>query len=195
MPTLKKISNAATWALLLALAVSNGLLIRQNLGMRQALESYRPQRLEAGETVPPFRADGLDGGPFEVTYSGTGPKRVMFYFTRTCPYCREQFPHWREILERADRERFEVIGLVDKAEDRPRLEEYLRSMGCAADSRTPLRVALIPKDVRRAYKLSATPITLLVSNDGTVERWWEGRWGDAERNDAGQALGFALSTR
>jgi hypothetical protein len=69
-----------------------------------------------------------------VSYNGDGPKKLMFFFTRTCPFCREQFPRWREILERVDSDRFEVIGLVDETEDKPRLEEYMRSMGCAADS-------------------------------------------------------------
>jgi peroxiredoxin len=172
------------------MAVANGLLIRQNLGMRRALAAYQPQRLEAGDTVQPFTATALGGEPVAVSYDGGGPKKLMFYFTRTCPYCTQQFPRWREILERVDGERFEVIGLVDEAEDKPRLEEYLRSMGCAADSQKPLRVAFIPKEVRRKYKLTATPVTLLVSNDGTVEKWWEGKWGDAERDDAAKTLGL-----
>jgi hypothetical protein len=42
---------------------------------------------------------------------------------------------------------------VDVAEDRPPLEEYLRAVGCGDYSTTPLRVAFVPKDVRRDYKL------------------------------------------
>lgn len=192
---LKKLTGAAPWVLLVAMAVANGLLIRQNVGMRRALEAYRPRRLGAGEAVRPFRAAGLDGRPVEVSYGGGGPKKLLFYFTRACPFCREQFSEWRRILERADGERFEVIGLVDESEDRPRLEEYLRAVGCAAGSARPLRVAFIPEEVRRDYKLSATPITLLVSNDGKVEKWWEGRWGDAERAEAGDTLGLDFAGR
>ncbi|HEX6182745.1 MAG TPA: redoxin domain-containing protein [Pyrinomonadaceae bacterium] len=189
-PTSQKLSGAALWALVLLLAVANGLLIRQNLGMRKALAAYQPQRLEAGAKVQPFTAAGLSGDPVAVNYGDGGTKKLLFYFTRTCPYCRDQFPRWREILERVDGERFEVIGLVDEAEDKPRLEEYLRSVGCASDSPKPLRVAFVPKEVRRNYKLTATPVTLLVSNDGTVEKLWEGRWGDVETTDAGRTLGL-----
>ena len=194
-PTSQKINAATLWALVLLLAAANGLLIRQNLGMRKALAAYQPQRLAAGDKVQPFTAAGLGGEPVAVNYDGGGPKKLMFYFTRTCPFCRDQFPRWREILERVDGERFEVIGLVDEAEDKPRLEEYLRSVGCAGDSGKPLRVAFVPKEVRRKYKLTATPVTLLVSNDGTVEKWWAGRWGDVETTDAGRTLGLDFGGR
>lgn len=155
---------------LIALAVADGLLIRQNMQMRRSLAAYSPKQLEVGPQVRPFTATALDGSAFGVSYTGAGPKKVMFYFTRTCPFCRQQFATWRRILERVDAGRFEVIGLVDVAEDRPRLEEYLRAVGCGADSPTPLRVAFLPKDVRRDYMLTATPVTLLVSSDGKVEQ-------------------------
>jgi thiol-disulfide isomerase/thioredoxin len=134
--------------------------------MRRVLEQYRPARLEAGQSVPSFTAEGLDSTPVNVTYDGSGPKKVFLFFTPTCPYCRQQFAYWRELLERVDAERFEVIGVVAQSEDKPRLSEYLRTMGCTDEARTRLRVALAPDDVRQSYQLAATPITLIVNNDG-----------------------------
>jgi peroxiredoxin len=181
--------------MLVALAASNVLLIRQNLQMRLALERLRPQKAEAGDKVPPFVAPALDGDTVRVEYAGGGRKTLLFFFTQTCPYCRQQFAFWREVLNRAEERRYDVMGLVADSEDKVKLHEYLRAMGCGSESKTPLRVALIPKAVRSSYKLSATPVTLLVSGDGTVERAWTGLWTNTELDDAGAALGFNRSAR
>lgn len=190
----KKLFKSAPWVMLALVAAANLLLIRQNLQLRQALERYQPRQLAAGEQVPSFSADGLDGAPVNVTYDG-GRKKVLLYFTPPCPYCRQQFAYWREMLERVDAGRFEVVGLVARNEDKARLEEYLRAVGCGADSPTPLRVALVTKQVQEAYKLSGTPATVIVSADGRVEKAWPGRWSEAEAPEAGALLGVNFTPR
>lgn len=162
--------------MLLSLAVSNVLLLRQNLQMRAALSEPTTDILRPGDRVPSFSAAGLHDARVEVNYTGAAPKRVLLYFTPGCRFCRQQFPYWRELITHADRNRFEVLGVAADTEDRAKLEDYLRSFGCGGDSQTPLRVALVSGAVRRAYKLSVTPITLLITNDGTVEKTWDGRW-------------------
>jgi len=47
--------------------------------------------------------------------------------------------------------------------------------------------------VRRAYKFSATPITVIVANDGTVEKQWARRWDAKAAADANLIFGFAFS--
>jgi peroxiredoxin len=180
------------WVMVAALAVGNALLIRQNLQMRQALARYEPDVLKPGDKVPAFSAAELGGEKLEVNYTGAGPKRVLLFFTPTCPFCRKQFPHWREILKQARQDRLEVIGVVDEKEDKAKLEEYLRTMDCAQGSPTPLRVALVSKDVRARYKLTATPVTVLVGNDGTVEKYWGGAWSEGETSEATSILGLGV---
>lgn len=191
----KKLISIVYCVLLLAMATANILLLSQNMEMRRALAKYLPRELKAGEKVRPFIATDLDERPVSISYTESGPKRVLLYFTPKCPYCREQFPYWREILERADRGRYEVIGLVDATENVPDLKRYLDQAGCSSESGTPLPTVLIPSDVRRSYKLSATPVTLIVKNDGTVEKVWAGQWGEAEILEAGNLLGFDFKKR
>jgi peroxiredoxin len=179
--------------LLFLMASANVLLIRQNLQMRQALNRLEPHGLKEGEKVPPFTASGLHGEPIDVNYTGDGRKTVLFFFTPTCPFCRQQFPYWKEILGRVDGERFQVIGLVDQSEDKTKVAEYMRAMGCSTDSQSPLRIAFVTKDIRRNYKLSETPITLIVANDGTVEKAWAGRWSGGDAATASTILGFNFS--
>jgi peroxiredoxin len=190
----KKLPNLLLWALLTSLAAANVLLIRQNLQMRRDLGKYQPHALKGGDKVPPFSATAADGSPFEVSYTGQGRKRVLLYFTPTCPYCRQQFAYWREMLERIDGNSFEVIGVVSQAEDKARLQDYLASMGCAPASRAPLRVALVPDAVRDQYMLNSTPVTLLVDNNGTVEQAWVGKWADKDATTAGSLLGLTFSS-
>ncbi|MBV9211723.1 MAG: redoxin domain-containing protein [Acidobacteria bacterium] len=116
-------------------------------------------------------------------------------FTPTCPFCRQQFAYWREILERADKANFQVIGLVNQAEDKTRLEKYLREMGCAQDSPAPLRVAFVPQEALDSYRLNATPITLIVANDGTVTKAWNGLWQQSQTSEAKTVFGLNLTMR
>ena len=191
----KRLTTAALSIMLVSMAIANVLLIRQNIQMRRVIEKFQPGRLSVGNKVPSFSAPELNGGRVEIDYNGSGPKRILFFFTPTCPYCRQQFPYWREILERARNDQFEEIGLVDEDEDRGRVQEYLRAMGCSTDARAALRVAFIPKGVRQSYKLSETPITLLVNNDGTVEKAWAGKWSEADATAAGTTFGFNFTLR
>jgi len=180
---------------LAAMVVANALLLWQNFGMRRELESVRPRSLEVGEGVPPFKSVGLQGETIEVGYASGAPRRVLLYFTPTCVFCRQQFPHWKEVLRRAGPAGFEVLGIADESEDPEKLREYLRAMGCGPDSDTPLRVALVSKKVLSDYKLSATPATVIVGGGGGVEKVWTGRWSPTERRDAASTFGFELSAR
>lgn len=87
-----------------------------------------------------------------------------------------------------------VAGLVNQAEDKTKLQNYLHSVDCSSESPTPLRVALIPDTVRDRYMLTSTPITLILGADGRVEQNWAGRWTDDEIPIASTSLGFTISS-
>jgi peroxiredoxin len=167
-----KLPQIALYLTLLVLAASDVMLIRQNLLMRAELNKLKPDVLELGDKVPSFSAVGLEGSPLNLNFSGKEPKRVLLFFTPTCPYCREQFAYWRQLLKQADANRFEILGVVADSENREKLNEYLSGVSPAPG----LRVALVSDDVKRAYKLSRTPITLVIANDGKVDNVWVGKW-------------------
>jgi peroxiredoxin len=179
-------------AMLLALAACNVLLIVQNLRLRAELSRYEVKGLQVGEKLRPFKAVGLDGRPVEVTFGGSGPKRVLLFFTPTCRYCHEQFPYWRELLSEADPNRFEIIGVVSQAEHKAEIEAYLRSVGFLGEAGPNMRVAFVPDDVRENYKLHSTPITLVVASDGTLEKAWRGRWSPQDLAAANAVFGIKL---
>jgi peroxiredoxin len=171
----KKIT-VGLYVLLAMMGVANLLLLDQNLRMRRSIEATRPARLAVGDRVPSFTAAGLDGEQIDVAYTGQGRDRLLFFYTPSCPYSRQQFPGWLDLADRADKSKIEVLGLVADAEDKAKLRDYLHEMGLGRPSGVTFTTALVPKEVRSTYKLSETPITLLIANDGTVKKVWAGRW-------------------
>jgi peroxiredoxin len=188
-----KLGIAAPWILVGILAISNAAMIRQNFAMRESFRKNAPSALQTGERVPPFTAKAFNGDPISIGYSGQGPKKVFFYFTPPCKFCRQQFAYWRDILTRADANRLEVIGLVSETEDLAKLAIFLKEMKCAQDSTVPLKVVLVSPEVLSSYKLSPTPLTLIVLNTGTVERAWLGLWNEAHISEASSVMGMTIS--
>lgn len=171
----KKIT-VGLYVLLALMGAANLLLLNQNLRMRRSMEAARPARLAVGDRVPQFTAAGLNGEQIDVAYTGQGRDRLLFFYTPSCPYSRQQFPGWLDLAERADKSKVEVLGLVADAEDKAKLRDYLQETSLGRPSGVTFTTALVPKEVRSKYKLSETPLTLLIANDGTVKKVWAGRW-------------------
>ena len=100
MTSLNKFSTILLWLMIPALALSNGLLIRQNLQLRAKVEGLKPNALQKGDKVQPFSASGLHDEKTNVQYERGRPSHVLLYFTATCPYCTEQFPYWKTLIEK-----------------------------------------------------------------------------------------------
>lgn len=116
----------APWLLVFVLAASNTLLIKQNLEMRNQHKTLQ-QRLDPtswslrpGESAQPFTARDLNGEQYAVDYQG-GRHRVFLFFTPECPYCAQQVPFWRDLLDNIDHSRYEVVGMVGEREDRQKI--------------------------------------------------------------------------
>lgn len=184
-----KYYGLALGAMVIILAVSNVLLLRQNLQLRNLLKKFEPDRLKAGDKLESFSALGLHGENIAIDFASDGPRRVLLFLSSDCPYCREQFPYWKRIIDMASVKGFEVVAVAMNSEDRSRLAAYLNSMGCPTGSKT-FSVALIPEEVRQRYKFSITPTTLLVSSDGKAEAVWNGVLKPSEVEAASALLGL-----
>jgi hypothetical protein len=114
---------------------------------------------------------------------------VLLFLSSDCPYCREQFGYWKRIIDVAPLRGFQVVAVAMNSEDRSKLAEYLNSMGCPTESKR-FTVALIPEEVRRKYKLSITPTTLVVSSDGKADAVWTGILKPSDVEAASAILGF-----
>jgi peroxiredoxin len=193
----RKFFAVTPWVLIFVLAAVNTLLIKQNLETRAQLEVLQEKlnpaswSLHPGDMAQPFSASELNGEPYNVEYQKDARTRVFFFFNPHCPYCAQQIPYWRDVLNNIDANRFEVIGLTGDREDRQEVLNYVKESGFLT-AREPLRVVFISDNVLRSYKLASTPTTLLVSGDGRVENIWVGRWDTEIAASAGSALNVPL---
>jgi peroxiredoxin len=184
-----KYYGLALWSMVIILAVSNVLLLRQNLQLRKVLKTFEPDQLKAGDKLESFSALGLNGENIAINFAGDAPRRVLLFLSPNCPYCREQFGYWKRIIDMAPVKGFQVVAVAMNSEDRSRLSAYLTSMGCPTSSKT-FSVALIPEEVRQKYKFSTTPTTLVISSDGKADAVWSGLLKSSDVEAASAILGL-----
>jgi len=194
--TEKKISPQKSWlsiGLILVLCVVNLLLIKQNLDLRKQLAAggrtidVTTNFLQPGDVVAPVTATDLDGRPYQLDYKKDGRQRLLLFFSPNCPYCREQSPLWRDLLDKVDSKRFTVIGVVNDREDKRLLSAHADGAGYFK-TKTPLPLVFFDSESLGSYKLSATPTTLLINDDGTVAHAWVGKWDEASAMEVAAAL-------
>jgi peroxiredoxin len=178
--------------LILALIAVNLLLINQNLGLRRQLAAAgRPaapaDALKAGETVGPVAGTDLNGRPFEVKYGTEGRRHLLLFFSPSCRYCGQQASLWREVLDKVDAERINVVGVVGRREDRQAVFDHAEGAGYFK-TKTSLPVVFFDDASLASYKLTATPTTILIDAEGRVEHAWVGLWDEAKANEVAAAL-------
>lgn len=191
-----KISLQKSWlsiGLILVLCVVNLLLIKQNLDLRKQLAAggrtidLTTNFLQPGDVVMPVTATDLDGRPYQLDYKKDGRQRLLLFFSPNCPYCQQQSPLWRDLLDKVDSNRFTVIGVVSDREDKRLVSAHADGAGYLK-TKTPLPLIFFDSESLGSYKLSATPTTLLINEDGTVEHAWVGKWDETSVLEVAAAL-------
>jgi peroxiredoxin len=182
---------SALVALTIVFAVMNGLLLVQNLQLRKALSGPTIDKLKTGDVLAPFVAKEMNGASINVNYAQSSPRRVLLFFSPHCPYCRKQFPSWSAIMRDAPARGFEVLALAKDSEDKSKIEEFLKSLGCPPESKD-FKIALISEDVRASYKFNVTPTTLIVSSTGVIQNAWNGMLTPDDTVRASASLGISL---
>lgn len=139
----------------------------QNRRMSRIISSYGgalsgPAKAMVGDIVPEFVAANLEGARETITYSGEDSKcRVFQIFSPYCKACEVQLRDWWPLLQR------EQVG--------ESVDMFSLSIGELDDTRVfsgvdSVNTLLMPSDaVRRAYRVTAVPETILVSPEGIVE--------------------------
>jgi len=123
--------------------------------------------LKAGETVPPFTANDINGNSVEITYDNMNSKTLLLVFSTTCSACERNLPNWSEIASRLKGSSRRVIGISLDAPDSTRqyvLENELQF------------TVLVPAEKKflQDYKISYTPQTIVINPQGRVKQIWNG---------------------
>jgi peroxiredoxin len=171
----------------------NVLLVKQNLDLRGQLAAggrtldLTTNVLKTGDVVTPVTATDTDGRPYQLEYNNDGRHRLLLFFSAHCPYCEQQSPLWRNLLDTIDKDRVAVVGIVSDKEDRSAVTAHADAAGYFR-TRTPLPVVFFDKASLGSYKLTATPTTLLIDDHGRVEHAWVGKWDDSNAMEVAAAL-------
>jgi len=175
------------------LCVVNLLLIKQNLDLRKQLAAggrtidVTTNALQPGDVVTAVTATDLEGRPYQLDYKKDGRERLLLFFSPNCPYCQQQSPLWRDVLDKIDSNRFTVVGIVSDREDKRLVSAYAEGVGYFK-TKTPLPLVVFDSESLGTYKLTATPTTLLIDEDGRVEHAWIGRWDETKAREVAAAL-------
>jgi thiol-disulfide isomerase/thioredoxin len=191
-----KSSSQKSWVsigLIVILCVLDLLLIKQNLDLRKQLAAggrtidLTTNFLQPGDVVTPVTATDLDGHPYQLDYKNDGRQCLILFFSPTCPYCQQQSPLWRDLLDKIDSNRFSVVGVVSDREDRQLVSAYADGAGYFK-TKTPLPLVFFDSDSLGSYKLTATPTTLLINEGGMVQHAWVGKWDETKAMEVAAAL-------
>jgi len=179
--------------LILILGIINVLLVRQNLGLRKQLAAggrtldLTTNVLKPGDVVAAVTATDLDGRPYQLKYQKDGRHRLLLFFSPNCPYCEQQSPLWRDLLNNVDKDRFTIVGVVSDREDRQLVAAHAEGAGYFK-AKMPLPIVFFDNESLGNYKLTATPTTLLIDEDGKVEHAWVGKWDESRVMEVAAAL-------
>lgn len=119
----------------------------------------------AGQPVPEFHADDLDGGSF--THADLrGRAHLLVFFTSWCGVCSDEMPKYSAIHRELEAQGFAVVGVnADREGDQRAIAARYR-----ADRDLPFRVLLDRGALARAFRLSVYPHLVLVDHLGQL-RW------------------------
>ncbi len=183
------------WLIPCALLVCNFLLIRQNLQLRSDIAGLiAEQKIQAGEVFSEVKGVDLVNNPVSVSFNENKTKKVIFFSSTSCPFCKKQNPYWNEFIKQADPQKYEVLGIFNSREDKNNVAEYLKNNGFT-DEKLSFKVLLLGDDLLQKNKLQSTPITVVVGENGVVEKAWFGLWDKTIISEVNTSLGLSIQPK
>ena len=154
----------------IALAVSVALNVSFSMKLRAAEERAKPG-LHIGSRVAPLTFPAASGLP-----------QIVYHFSASCGWCERNWASINALAERV-KGRYQVVG-VSIGELPPGFVEKRHLAFPVIDG--------LPKETVNAYRLAATPQTIVVSPDGTVRQSWFGAYSRGLAKDVGTYFGVQL---
>jgi peroxiredoxin len=182
----RRLSQGLLLLLIIGLCITNGLLIKQNRDLKAAIAPIgkQPEFLKPGQPVPPLAANTLSGQRQMVNYA-VSAKTVLLVFAPQCTACERALPYWREIKEVCARNQYQIFGI--SLDDSPKTNAFLKMKGLNVESFVD-----IDAEAREAYKLSLTPMTIVIDNNGKVERIWPGAFNPETKLEVERYFGISV---
>lgn len=160
--------NIALGACCIVLLGINIALVRQNRQLK-AQVSLPPPELEApaGTSVPDLKGFDLGGKPVEVAYGKDPRKVLLLVYSPTCGFCAQNWPQWWDLMSALNRDAVRPVAVdVTSTSTAVFLSEHRLNDFPVMNQVDPT--------ARMRYRFQLTPQTILVDQDGKVEKVWSG---------------------
>lgn len=141
--------------------------------------------LKPGQQVPPLVANTVSGQRQAINYADHA-RTVLLAFSPQCPSCERALPYWREIKEACARNQYQIFGI--SFDDAAKTNAFLASNGLSLES-----FVNIDAETTKAYKLSITPLTIVIDNNGKVEKIWPGAFNRETKTEVEKYFGISVA--
>ena len=140
------------------------------------------QPLAPGTHVPPIEAFTPEGERREVRFDGENRSTVIYVHAPGCYWCRKNAENIQFVMEAAPRFRYISLSLQAEAQFNARKPVLQVQSTLIRPSAATIR----------AYRLGATPQTIVVTSQGVVERVWLGAFTGAIGKEVEDYFGIKL---
>lgn len=154
----------------IALVGVNVFLLADNISLRQKIAKAPVYVTEVGYKFDPLILTDLEGRDVEFRFDNAPSNTLLLYFSPSCEYCVQQYPFWKELLQRINREKWRVVP-VTREIDAGKIRSHL-SLNKLQD----FQAHMISGAVATKYRLGYTPMAVAIDNKGRVDRVWTGLW-------------------
>lgn len=180
-----------TYLMMAVLLVSVGLNVALAYKLRQfgyfeqvKADARADRLLKPGTQLPQFQATDLNGQRQNVAVNREGDRpTVLYVFTPPCHWCARNMDNLKELVARKGDE-FRFIGI---SLGKDGLSDYV----VKNDLTMPIYTDLSDQ-TKKAFKMGATPQTIVVSPEGKVIQSWTGAYTGDQQKQVEEYFGITL---
>ncbi len=160
---------------LLLISVILNIFLARKVSRSTAMEMARSESLlRVGTAVPAIEGRSVDGAKKALDYHEVQIPTILYVFSPQCGWCEKNLDNLKALVGSSG-SRYRVVGISLSHQD---LKEYVEEKALALPVYTD-----IADPIRTAYRLGATPTTIVVSPEGKVLKVWSGVYSDRNRQE------------
>lgn len=157
------------YLIIAALVAEVVILARQNYIFKHqrgmpAPSDMKKKEITVGIKVPPLTLQNLDGKEFELQFTGSSKKTLLYYFGLSCPQCLNNIPHWSKLTESLkDENSVQLVSVVRDNIDA--VKTYVHGYNL----RFPVSVLdMQNRVINDAYQIQYVPTTILIDDSSRI---------------------------
>jgi hypothetical protein len=161
-------------------------LILQNRRLKAEIVAPPGLVPKVGAKIEALKGIAVDGSKIQLPFTGQGKETLLFVFATNCGICTLNWPTWQSIARSIQGKPFQLVYADVMS---PMSEHYVEEYHIAG---ARIFAQLDPED-EVALNLRLTPLTILLANNGEVEKVWVGLLDGQQLSDLKRRLGLANS--